>query len=77
MSKRRNQKRRDLGPGLVLAREINESCVLRNEAGEIVIVTVIDARPGCARLHFSAPKSVQIDRQEVFERRGLERRDAA
>jgi len=59
-------------PGLVLSRGAGESVVIQVPAGEAVTVRVkvteiYMARPGkrATRLHFNAPRSVQIDRAEI------------
>ena len=48
---------------LVLSRKNNESVVVNNN----VKVTVVEIRGDKVRLGFTAPKSVPIHREEIFE----------
>ncbi len=51
---------------LVLSRKLNETIVI--DGGRIV-VKVIAAAYGCARIAISAPREVLVDRGEIHERR--------
>ena len=48
---------------LVLSRKKNQSIMV----GDSVRITVIDIRGGNVRLGVSAPKSIEVHRQEVFD----------
>ena len=49
---------------LVLARSENEKIRI----GDDIEIVVVSVRGNCVRLGITAPKSVRIDRQEVYER---------
>lgn len=48
---------------LVLTRRQGESIVI----GQDIVITVLEIKGGQARIGISAPRSVQIHRQEIFE----------
>lgn len=50
---------------LVLTRRIGETIVIDND----IRITVVSVRGERVRLGISAPKFVQVDREEVYERR--------
>lgn len=62
---------------LQLDRKINEDVIIRTAGGETIIIRLLSvtmAQYGCsASLGFDAPRSVQIDRREIRERRASER----
>ena len=53
-----------IGMGLVLARKIGEAI----RVGDDVLVTVLGVKGSHVRLGISAPKSVPIHRQEIYQR---------
>lgn len=54
---------------LVLTRRINETIRLQDGPdGNPIFVTVLGWRGNQIKLGFSAPQSVKIDRQEIWER---------
>jgi carbon storage regulator len=53
---------------LVLARSENEKIRI----GDDIEITVVSIRSNCVRLGVTAPKSVRVDRQEVYERKNAE-----
>lgn len=57
---------------LVLTRKAGQKIRISEE----IVVTVISVRDGNVRLGFDAPADIVIDRQEVFELKQTERRDA-
>lgn len=59
--------REDRG-GLVLARRVQEETVI-TLGGERVVVRVLEASSGRTRLHFVAPRHVQILRAELEPKR--------
>lgn len=61
---------------LVLNRNRDQRVVITTSSGETIVVTVVDVRPGKARLGFEADASVVIHRSEVFERIEQQARDA-
>lgn len=58
---------------LVLTRRVQQSIVI----GEDVIITVLDIRGDQVRLGVSAPRSVQVHREEVFQELQEANRSAA
>jgi len=55
--------------GLVLSRNEGQKVVLSEEGGSIIAtITALEARNGRMRLDFEAPRSVSVDREEVYER---------
>jgi carbon storage regulator CsrA len=54
-------------PGLVLSRKVGESIVLRTDAGEQIVVTVIAIVHGKMKIGLHAPESVRILRSELLE----------
>ena len=50
---------------LVLARSENEKIRI----GDDIEIVVVSVRGNCVRLGITAPKSVRIDRQEVYEKK--------
>jgi carbon storage regulator len=53
---------------LVLSRRVGETIVI----SENILVTVVEVNGDRVRLGVQAPRSIRVDRQEVFERRQLE-----
>lgn len=53
---------------LVLSRKENESVVARID-GRLVKITVTEIRGDKVRLGFEAPRDIEVDREEVFERK--------
>lgn len=58
---------------LVLSRKRDERIVI----GDNIVITVVDIRGDKVRLGFSAPESVEINRQEVYEATQREKATAA
>lgn len=56
---------------LVLTRRAGESIVI----GSDIIVTIIEMKSGQVRVGISAPRDVQVHREEVYEQRRLAEAD--
>jgi carbon storage regulator len=54
---------------LVIERKFGEKVII----GDNIILTVMEMRSGKVRLAFEAPRSVTIDREEVYEEKKAER----
>jgi carbon storage regulator CsrA len=54
---------------LILSRRINEKIRI----GDDITVTVLGVKGAQVRLGISAPKSVAVDRQEIFQRKQAEK----
>ncbi len=52
---------------LVLTRKIGQNIIISNDKGLHVIVTVTNVRNKKAVLGFTAPKEINVDREEIFE----------
>ncbi len=50
---------------LILTRHVGESIKI----GEIITVTVLGVKGGQVRLGIAAPKEVEVDREEVYDRK--------
>ena len=57
---------------LILTRRIGETLMI----GDEVTVTVVGISGGQARIAIDAPKSVEVHRQEVYDRIQIERAEA-
>jgi carbon storage regulator len=55
---------------LILTRRVTESLNI----GDDIKVTVLEIRGSQVRIGVSAPKHIQVDREEITERKRLERR---
>ena len=55
---------------LILSRKSKQSIVI----GEDIKVTVLQINGGNVRLGIAAPKSIKVDRQEIYMRRKAEKR---
>ena len=58
---------------LVLARSENEKIRI----GDDIEIIVVSVRGNCVRLGITAPKSVRIDRQEVYEKKNSQRNQSS
>lgn len=53
---------------LVLTRRTGESVIIRNEAGEVVVIVAVqEVRSGKVKLLFQAPPAWPVNRQEIDE----------
>lgn len=62
MRKRRPYK---FEPGLTLARYDGEQIDITLPDGRLITITVLESRPGRARLHFSAARDIPVVRREL------------
>jgi carbon storage regulator len=53
---------------LVLTRKTNEEIII----GDDIRITVVEVAPGRVKIGISAPKSVRVDRAEVYEKKQQE-----
>lgn len=58
---------------LILTRRVGETLMI----GPDVTVTVLGVKGNQVRIGINAPKTTQVDREEVFERKKLEERQHA
>ena len=58
---------------LKLTRRRGENLIIETAQGEKITVRVLDITNGVARVGVEAPQSTSIDRQEVYERKQLEK----
>ncbi len=58
---------------LVLSRREGESIVIGND----IVVTVLEVRGGQVRIGVSAPRSLQVHREEIFQEVSAANREAA
>ncbi len=54
---------------LILNRKEDQSVIITTEAGEEIEISVLEISGKYAKLGFSAPTSVGVDRKEVSERK--------
>ncbi len=53
---------------LVLSRNIGQEIFITTPRGERIVITVVDAKPGKARIGVDAPADISVHRSEVAER---------
>ena len=58
---------------LVLSRREGESIVIGND----IVVTVLEVRGGQVRIGITAPRSLQVHREEIFQQVSAANREAA
>lgn len=54
---------------LVLTRKPGESVVMKTADGELIKVMLVRSSSGCSRLGVEAPRSVSVDREEIWKRK--------
>lgn len=57
---------------LVLTRRKTEKLVLHDDTGRKVVITILDNRSGQTRIGIEAPNDVQVDREEIYNRKQQE-----
>lgn len=58
---------------LILTRRPNETLVFRTASGELIKATVLGVHANQVRIGVDAPKSVSVDREEIFLKKQAER----
>lgn len=53
---------------LVLARQVGQQIIMEHE-GVMIVVEVVSMRPGEVKIGVEAPKSVSVDRREIWLKR--------
>lgn len=51
---------------LILGRKLDERIVIETESGELILVQLMETRPGRCRLCIDAPRDVTITREELL-----------
>lgn len=58
---------------LKLTRRRGENLIIETAQGEKITVRVLEMKEGSARIGVEAPHSMSVDREEVYERKQLEK----
>jgi carbon storage regulator CsrA len=58
---------------LILTRRPNETLVFRTASGEIIKATVLGVHSNQVRIGVDAPKSISVDREEIYLKKEAER----
>jgi carbon storage regulator CsrA len=59
--------------GLVLTRKVQERFMLYTDDGLMITIRFCGIDGGQARFHIAAPVNVHIDREEVYDRKQIEK----
>ena len=58
---------------LILTRRPGETLVLETASGELIKVTVLGVHANQVRIGVDAPKSISVDREEIYLKKQAER----
>lgn len=53
---------------LILTRRMNETIVIEDGSGNLVEVTLLSVKGNQVRIGVNAPKDIQVNRKEIYER---------